>query len=260
MMSKLALALALAGVSTIPAAAAPFSVFFSPRVETPLAPPLPPTSDYPVQLVLDNDVPAGGVGVIGQSARQFLWFNRFSVAGDFRLEQIWVLFAPEADVTVGSAIQLVVYSDSNQNPADGATVLATYDETIQVVDGATFSIYTLPAALDVPAGDVLIGVVPRFIVSNTTPIVAPARVDSGPSQERSWLAIWNADPPNPPTLPADNTTILLDEQLPGSAGNWLIRGFGTQVPIVEVPVDARALTFFVLLLTLAGAVTLRGRA
>ena len=72
-------------------------------------PPLPPPSTYPVQLVLDDDTSDGAFGVAGQTARQFLWFNRFTPAAGFHLDQVWVLFPSGANMAVGGAVEIAIY-------------------------------------------------------------------------------------------------------------------------------------------------------
>ena len=108
-------------------------------------PPLPDTGLFPVQLVLDDNGAEGAIGVGGATARQFLWFQRFSPAGvNLELAEIWVLFPSDPEIAPGAAIQLVVYQDGNGDPTDGATLLAVFDEVVQVADDATFTVY--PAA------------------------------------------------------------------------------------------------------------------
>ncbi|NJL29613.1 MAG: hypothetical protein HC897_17855 [Thermoanaerobaculia bacterium] len=226
----------------------------------PTAPPLPPLDQFPIQLVLDDDVAESTTGVLGPGGgKQFLWFNRFASPGQFRLEQIWVLFPPGANITVGAPVQLVVYHDPDGDPTTGADLLATLNETIQVLDGATFSVYDLAPTVDVPAGgDVLIGVVDRFVVSGVTPLTQAAAIDTSATQQRSWLATWIGDPPAAPTLPSDGALVLLDDLLPTVAGNWMIRGFGSQPPNLDVPVLSSAgLIALALLLAAGGLVGLR---
>jgi hypothetical protein len=191
-----------------------------------------------VQLVLDDGMGEGSVGVTqGAGARQFLWFNRFQApAGEFDLEQIWVLFPADPELAAGLAIDLVVFHDPDGDPTNGATFLAAVSETIQVVDGVTFSIYDLSPTVSVPAGgDVLLGVVNRFVTSGVSPPSFPAALDSTASQMRSWVATWSGDPPNPPGLPTDGTLALVDS-FPGLGGNWMIRGLGSEAPsVVEIP-------------------------
>lgn len=202
-------------------------------------PPLPPPGPLDVQLVLDDDMSEGSVGVTqGAGARQFLWFNRFQAPADeFELEQVWVLFPADPALAVGQAIDLVVFHDLDGDPTNGATLLATANETIQVVDGATFSIYDLVPSVPIPAGgDVLIGVVNRFVTSGVSQPSFPAALDSTASQMRSWVATWSGDPPDPPTLPSDGTMALVDS-FAGLEGNWMIRGLGTLTPntLEEIP-------------------------
>jgi uncharacterized repeat protein (TIGR01451 family) len=230
-----------------------------------LAPPLPPTDILPVQLVIDDDLQEGAFGVSGAGgALQFLWFNRFSrpsgVEG-FDLTEIWVLFPGVTGVDPGDPIQLVVYRDPDGDPTNGAELLAAFDETVQVADDLSFSVYSLPAPVSVPAGgDVLIGVVNRFVTSGATPPVSPATLDLTASQGRSWFALWSGDPPNPPTLPGTLLTTRIDDFSPTFAGNWMIRGFGTGPAALEIPtVSPLGLGLLALMLTLAAAVLLRRR-
>jgi hypothetical protein len=250
-----------------PAAAVVETTFeLRPAPARPEAPPLPPTSTFPVQLVLDDDQQDAVFGVSGAGgARQFLWFNRFTrpLGVDlFRLQQIWVLFPSGANMSAGSTVQLVVYLDPDGNPANGATFLASYTETIQVVDDVTFSVYTVPAGglLISGPGDVLIGVVNRFVTSGVTPPTSPASLDLSASDGRSWFATWTGDPPNPPLLPPDQLITRIDDFNPQAAGDWMIRGFGTLPGIAEVPaVSPWGLVFLALLLSAAAAVVLRRR-
>ncbi|HEX9730490.1 MAG TPA: IPTL-CTERM sorting domain-containing protein [Thermoanaerobaculia bacterium] len=204
-------------------------------------PPLPPPGPLSVQLVIDDNVPEGSVGVTqGAGARQFMWFNRFASPGAFDLEQIWVLFPADPVLAPGLSVELVVYHDPDGNPANGANHLASIPTTILTADGTTFSIYNLAPAVAVPAGgDVLIGVVNRFVVSGVTPPNFPASIDSTASQTRSWVATWSGDPPAPPTLPSDGTMAIIDT-FPGLEGNWMVRGLGTLVvdpgePALDIP-------------------------
>ena len=217
-------------------------------------PPLPP---YPVQLILDDDTPDGVFGVGAQSAQQFLWFNRFSNPGPFRLDEIWVLFPAGDNMAVGEEIQLVVYLDPDGDPSNGADLLTTVTETIQVVDGNTFSVYTLASPLTIlTGGDILVGVVDRFVESGVTSPTTPASMDTTASQGRSWLAVWTGDPPDPPLLPPDGVYTPIDVFQPG---NWMIRAFGTTQQLPAVPmVDFRGVLLLILLISAAGWVVARG--
>jgi hypothetical protein len=121
-------------------------------------------------------------------------------------------------------VQLAVFLDPDSTPSNGASLIGSYDETIQAVDGTTFSVYDLvpPLAID-DAGDVLICVVNRFVISGVTSTTQPATIDTTSSQGRSWIAVWSGDPPASPALPTDGLFDLVDRFEPG---NWMIRGFG----------------------------------
>lgn len=220
-------------------------------------PPLPTLGEFPVQLVLDDDGAEGAFGVLGgQTARQFLWFERFGPVPTFDLDEIWVLFP--IDAPLGGAVQIVVFEDGDGDPTTGATLRLAFDATVQAADGDTFSIYPLPAPLLATSGsELLIGVVPRFIVSGQTPPLLPAALDSTASAGRSWFATWVADPPDPPSLPSDQVTLLVDGFQPG---NWMIRGFGTRPSAVEIPALADwGVAALGGLLALVGFVLLRRR-
>lgn len=199
-------------------------------------PPLPDLGTFPVQLVLDDDSAEGSVGVTsGPQAKQFLWFNQFTSGQPFHLEEVWVLFPVDPVLAVGAAIELVVYEDADSDPTNGATLRLAWASTVQAADGNTFSIYPLGAPLSFSgSGDVLIGVVPRFITSGVTPPTFPAALDTGGDAGASWLAVWTADPPAPPALPADGVMVLTGAVLPGG-GNWMIRGFGSNASTLEIP-------------------------
>lgn len=229
--------LSLVGAVSLAADELPFETVFE---LTPIAvpdalPPIPP--GFGVELVLDDDSFEGTFGVTqGAGAKQFLWFNRFQNAALFHLEEIWVLF-PSSAAPAGNAIELVVYHDPDSNPANGATLLWSQSATVQVADDNTFSIYPVAPALSIPGGgDVLIGVVNRWVVSGVTPPATFATYDVTATQSRSWLAVWSGDPPASPTLPSDNVTDLLENVVGvDNGGNWLIRGFGQPASVLEIP-------------------------
>lgn len=261
--TALGLTAALLSLVAIPAVAdAPGFVVQALESATRANPPLPPTSQFPVQLVLDDDTPETSLGVTqGQGAKQFLWLQRFTPGTAMTLEEIWVLFP--TGVSAGAAIDLAVYGDTDGNLANGATLLTSFASTVQVADGNTFSIYPLPGPLFFDGvGDLILGVVPRFIVSGVTPVNNPATIDTSAPQGRAWLAVWQADPPSPPVLTPlpDLVFDTLDTIVPTSAGNWMIRGFGTAVETIGVPtLDIRALGLLVVLLGTAAFWLLRRR-
>ncbi len=208
-----------------------------------------------VQLVLDDGQVDRNVGVVQSPTNtsvQFLWLNRFTPGTaqlPLRLNQIHVFFDETTDATQpgakpGDRIDLVVYHDVDANPANGATLLATFKEAVQVADGVNWSVYDLDPPVDVlGTGDVLIGAIPRFIESGVTQKTYPAALDNDTTQRRSWIAWWDgADPPDPAVLPSDDTFALVDNL--GSPGNWMIRGFGETIspPPVHVYLPVVAAT------------------
>ncbi|MCP4654871.1 MAG: hypothetical protein GY856_05560, partial [bacterium] len=195
----LTLAMLLLFLGAVTASSSPAEVVWSYQpheVFTPRAPEQPPV---PIELILDDGSFEGDFGIsgVGLTAKQFLWFNQFDLTGGVvTLEQIWVLFPPGPNMAVGNAVQLVVYHDPDSDPTNGGTLLATWDGTIQAIDGLTFSTYPLAAPLTLPSGgDALVGVISRFVDSHVTSSTNPASLDTSASQGRSWVAVWTGDPP-----------------------------------------------------------------
>lgn len=213
--------------------AAPPAWHLRPLESVPLAGVEPPVG-LPVELVLDDGSAESAVGVGLGHGLQFHWFNRFSpLERPFDLREIRVLFPDDPEIDVGAAIDLVVHLDPNGDPTDGATVLRVLEETVQAADGATFSVYAIPGGVPVrEPGDVLVGVVPRWIVSGVDPPVAPAALDTTSSADRSWIAVWSGDPPDPPQLPSDLFLGTVEDLQPG---NWTIRAYGSRTPPIEIP-------------------------
>ena len=221
---------------------------------------LPPIPDVNAQLVLDDDQAEGEFGIGSTTATQFMWFNRFTPGATipFNLEEIWVLFPSGDNMTPGAPVEIVVYHDPDGDPTNGADLLLSMDTTIQVADGNTFSVYPVNPGLDLlTSGDVLIGVISRFVTTGVTSPTRPAAIDVTQSQQRSWVAVWTTDPPSPPLLPADGLYQIVDGFQPG---NWMIRGFGTQYLVPAVPTaDRWAVLVSVLLVAIAGAFVLLRR-
>jgi hypothetical protein len=228
---------------------------FNPR-EALVATDQAPDTPFPIQLVLDDGSSEGDFGVGSPNAQQFLWFNSFTPGpGKMRLTEIWVLFSPGPNMAVGAPIEIVVYHDTDADPTNGAVLMASFTETIQAVDGVTFSVYNLsqPVVLQDPQ-DVLIGVINRFVVSGVTSTTRPAALDTTSSQGRSWLAVWTGDPPSPPVLPSDNLLTTIDTFIPG---NWMIRAYGTQDLRAGIPTLSHlGLLVLIALLATAGVVVL----
>jgi hypothetical protein len=188
-------------------------------------PPLPSPSEFPVQLVQDDNSPESVFGVGAVQARQFMWFQQFGTpTANFTLDEIWVLFPSDPEIAAGASVQLVVYRDPDGDPTDGANLLWSSDEVIQAADGITFSVYPVTPALEFQgAGDVLIGVVNRFVTSGVSPMSLPAVLDTNSGDGRSWVATWDGDPSDPPILPGDQSQFPIDDLV---SGTWMIRGFG----------------------------------
>ena len=225
--------LVLAPWITASAAADDFELSFVPKPGAVQAePPLPDMGSLPVQLVLDDNESEGQTGFNGNTASQFLWFNRFTPeTPDFTLTEVWVLFEPGPNMAVDNAIEIVVYQDDDGDPTNGAALLASLEATIQVLDGTTFSIYPTGPIEFRGGGDLLVGVISRFVESGVTSPTFPASVDTTATQDRSWFVAWSGDPPSgdgEPSLPSDNVMI-------GVNGNWMIRAFGTPAPAIEIP-------------------------
>jgi hypothetical protein len=212
----------------------------------------------PTQFVLDDGTSEGTFGFGGANAVQFLWFNQFDLPGSLvDLNEIQVLFPAGPNMAVGTAVDLVVFHDSDGDPTTGATRLATLPVTIQNVDGATFSTYSVNPPLHLPeSGELLIGVIPRFIVSGVTTQTSPAAIDTTVSQGRSWIAVWTGDPPMPPDLPPD---LLIDTIDVFAAGNWMIRATGGDTPPVAIPTASPAGLVVLALLLLGTSITLLRR-
>ncbi len=214
-----------------------------------------------VELILDDGSREADIGFGVTEASQFLWLNQFdrppSLAID--LQEIQVLFPPGPEMAVGNEVQLVVYFDADGDPNAGAQLLTSFIDEVQVVDGTTFSTYLLdPPVRVTEPGDILIGVVNRFVESGVSPPSRPAALDTTTSQGRSWVALWVDDPPDEPELPPDLFLDTIDFLEPG---NWLIRASATAVPIVEVPALGPAgLAVLAMLIALAGGLLVRRRA
>jgi len=220
-------------------------------------PPIP--TEFDVQLVLDDDTSEGAFGIGGATAQQFLWFNRFTVnTGPMWLDQIWVLFPTGPNMNLGAPVELVVYHDRDGDPSTGADFVISLDVTVQSVDGDTFSVYQFdpPVYFNGPQ-DVLIGVINRFVDSGVTSTTRPAAIDTTSSQGSSWLAVWNGDPPSPPTMPPDGLIANIDDFVPG---NWMIRAFGRQQGPGIPAQNQIGLLVLVVMIAAAGFVLLtRGR-
>ena len=230
------------------------------RLHAPSVPATAPNSLGSIELILDDGSREADIGLSDTAAFQYLWFNRFEAPPEaFDIDEVQVLFPPGPGVAVGDAVELVVYRDGDGDPTNGAQLLAAFDVTIETLDGTSFSTYALSPPVRVPSnsGDVLIGVINRFVVSGVSPPSRPSALDTSSSAGRSWIAVWTGDPPDPPQLPADNVMEAIDFLEPG---NWMIRASGSPVPVIEIPtLGSAGLVALVLLLAMSGALVFRRR-
>jgi len=88
-----------------------------------------------------------------------------------------------------------------------------------------------PAIVTPAGGNLLVGVINRYVVGGVPAATNPAAIDTTSPAGRSWYATWTTDPPNPPALPSDDSTAPID---PFLAGNWIIRAGGL-AEVVGIP-------------------------
>ncbi|MCH9649464.1 MAG: hypothetical protein K0U98_14575 [Deltaproteobacteria bacterium] len=203
-------------------------------------------------LQIDDGSAESLFGFTGPGTRQFLFFNRFDSPGPFVLEAIQVLFPTGSDVESGDAIELVVYTDPDGDPANGAELRLSFDAVVQATDGVTFSNYALAEPLDLfEDDDIVLGVINRYFETGTDPELSqPAAVDTTNPESSSYFALWAGDAETPPELATAVEISLLDGIV---AGNFLIRGSGRAAPIIAVPtLDSAGLILMLLLLAGAG--------
>jgi uncharacterized repeat protein (TIGR01451 family) len=106
--------------------------------------------------------------------------------------------------------------------------------TVQAVPGwNTYDI--VPVTIMPASGDVLIGVIDRFVETGVTPSIYPAAMDATSSAGRSWVGSWTGDPPDPANLPSSDLYGTIDSF--GIPGNWMIRGYGETMAEVTITFD-----------------------
>lgn len=184
---------------------------------------LNPTINADVELILDDGSAEDSIGLSAGGA--FLWFNRFTpnpAALPFTLDEVLTLF--NDTVALGDEMQLVVYSDTDSDPSNGAVYLGGETFTVVNNDLATWNSFSLtePILID-GTSDVLIGFVNRSGAAGYSDF--PAAIDQNASQGRSWVALYSGDPPAEPPLPSDDQMAIVDDL--GLPGNWTIRGMGS---------------------------------
>ncbi len=179
-----------------------------------------------VDLILDDGTAENSIGA-SAGKNELLWLNRFTPDADdfpFDLNTISVYFLNALGLQVGDQINLIVYENTsgNTDPAVGSNFLASFSRTILTLDSwNSYDISSTPVLLNSP-GDVLIGVIAMKAPGTN---YYPAAIDFDSSHHRSWAGLWSTSPPpDPPTLPPDDTWLMIDDAF--YAGNWLVRGYG----------------------------------
>ncbi len=169
-----------------------------------------------------------------------IWVNSFSLAAasfPFELEVVKVVFP--STVSLFDPFRIAVYEDCDMdgNPGTGGILRYTENVMPQANDDVTWSEYYLSTSIlfDQPC-DIAIGVINDDESSFEVPLL-----DMTSPQGRSWIgqyATFPLAPPDPLFLPPDGTWENVNDILPPIPGNWLIRGGGNQVCLVECEATA----------------------
>lgn len=199
--------------------------------------PVPFIQGSPVNYIVDDGTAENAVGVNnGAVANQFLWFQRFQVDPSdlpLRVDQVQVFWSNlgASPPVVGNAFSIHIYSDADNNPANGSTHVISQTVNIGVVVSA-FDVHNITAAPAIPSGvNLLVGIVDRWITAGVSPAQFPAAIDqSPPSNVRSWAGgDLTGTMANPPVMPTNAFFGTIDSF--GLAGNWLVRATATVVPV-----------------------------
>jgi hypothetical protein len=193
----------------------------------------------PVSYMVDDGSVDNNIGLNNtatMTATQFMWFNRFDVLGSdlpLQVDQVQVFWdpTPAGAAEVGDAISLEIFSDTDANPANGATHEYTENDTVAQV-GTMFDVYNLttPPVL-AAAVNLLVGVVDRWVTSGVTGTTFSAAIDqTNPDNGRSFVASSaSGTPPTPPVIPSDGLFGTIDGF--GLPGDWMIRAGASVVPV-----------------------------
>lgn len=171
---------------------------------------------------------------------QFVWMNVLTPPAGlcpYRVERVRVLW-PEFFIQVGQVADVYLYTDSDGDhlPATGATFHTSLKSVpVQFNDGVTFSEYVLPTPLEVTGcDDLIVALVNRGMTGDDE---APATLDEGAPQGRSWVGLYGSPPPDPPTFPAPIFGRVGD--LAPTNGNFIIRAVVLPVTISTEPGPTR---------------------
>ena len=193
----------------------------------------------PVDYMFDDGTNENNIGLNSTAtgtATQFMWFNRFDIDPTdlpLQVDQVRIFWDPTVTnpPVAGNAISIEIFSDSDANPANGATHVNTNNTTLVQI-GTTFDVYNLASPAAIPTGlNLLVGVVDRWITSGVSLSTFPAAIDqTTPNNVRSWVASSaSGTPPVPPVIPSDGLFGTIDGF--GLPGDWLIRATGTVTPV-----------------------------
>ncbi len=182
-----------------------------------------------VLLQVDNGLGTNVVGV--GPGRQIMFLNRFTPnASDlpFTLTNVDVQFlgalnGGEQGAVIGELFDVFVYRDTDDNPANGATLLTSVlGVPVSVLDTDVQSV-AIPGGLAIEgAGDVVVAVVNRGAVGGR-----PATGDAGPSVGRSYIGGLNVAIGTAPDL-ATMGLARIEQVLATFDRNFVLRARGTQ--------------------------------
>ncbi|MCP4289481.1 MAG: hypothetical protein GY792_34510 [Gammaproteobacteria bacterium] len=170
---------------------------------------------------------------------EFVWLNRFSLTSadlPLSMEKVQILFPSGNGINVGELVDIYIYTDpdGDADPATGMVLEESIkNAAVQAVDDLTWSSFDLAKPIDIySTGDLLIAVVNRSAGSGLGE--RPAALDQSTSQGRSWIGINTSGViADPPVFPSDNIWGTIDTL--GYPGNWMIRGYGTTLPVQPIP-------------------------
>lgn len=189
--------------------------------------PQAPMADVNLQVDVGLGTNALGVG----SGTSIIFLNRFTpVATDlpFTLDRIDLEFLGSLNnggsgAVIGELFDFYVYQDSDEDPANGATLLGSVKNVAASVTEELQSVPVPDGIVVSGAGDVLIAVVARDATGGY-----PITGDDGPSVQRSWIGTdFDATIGDPPDLAALSLQ-KVEDVLATFSRNFVLRGHGTQ--------------------------------
>jgi subtilisin family serine protease len=221
----------------------------------------PPTTDCnngACVLKIDTYTGSESLSAVGVDVgTYFLWLNRFTpdpTDYPFTLTNVQTIFLGSLNggtvgAVVGDTFDVYVYQDNDNDPSNGATLVAAVPGVAVTAPLGSIQTITLPnggVQLNGP-GDVIIALDYHGPGGHS-----PATADSGPDAGRSWLSqnFHSIAPGKSSTSPQGNDTIFIDgfdgntapvgpdlatedlvlasQAVSGFTDNWLIRGNGVK--------------------------------